>query len=256
MERNYYILYVGAILFSLFSCFNSYYLSNIIGCILTLIFSYLGIWIYNKNKLISTVQFILCGILSFLMLGFSIFSNISSILFILLGIMIIIEYNKERKNSNEEINTNKSKKYWLIPIATLFIVMLLFLTASSLEYSSTYSVTYDIGTEKSDTPVIELNDITYSFGGTNFVSGEINGTITSNEFKSGLKVDINFYDSNNKLMDSDNDYRLQNISIKPGNKYIFDVSYYNQTRADKPYSAEIDIYDGTGHLLHSEEIMF
>jgi len=99
-----------------------------------IVFTIFGIWLYDKNKVISIIQFILCGLLGLFFYKFTGIGEIGGLLILILVIWIYYDYHKENENV-PNVNIVDKKKYWYIPVITVVVLFLIMLGSVFLEVS-------------------------------------------------------------------------------------------------------------------------
>ncbi len=256
------IVYIGAVLFGVIACIQVPYVNSGFSSLLILILSYLGIWLYNKNKLISMVQFIVCGFLfyflvcgnlGYFVLNYQIFSIITSILFIILAIIIYSEYHENNKLTEENIEIKKTKKYWIIPIMTFIVIFIIFSAIPHIIEGINYPNTYSYSSNYDTTSKINIHITDHDYRSSGMLSGgTLYGSLSSNTTHQGINLKTKWYDENGFLLDSDYDYDLSTTRISPNEEYTFQLYY--STDGSKATEVEIDIYDeSTGKYLDTQK---
>ncbi|WP_407380224.1 zinc-ribbon domain-containing protein [Methanobrevibacter sp.] len=189
----------------------------------------LGIYFLIKldEPLVTAIQFIVVGALIFLFIGR--FGEISTILFIITAIVTLYVEGTHIHN----------KKLVLIPIAIIIILFLILIIGG---------VAYNINAENSIAVGNITNDISYSYG---YWDGHVKGDIHIDTSFDYLCVNVNFYDQNNKILDSTIGWNELNPTS--GKTYTFDAMYFKDTQ---PAKAEIIVTDtsDSSNILYTENI--
>lgn len=189
-----------------------------------------GILLMEKmdEPLIAAVEFIATAALLYMFIGR--FAEISAILFIIAAILTLYLKGYHAKN----------KKLWAIPILTVFLLFLLLVTGGAL---------YQLNAENS----IEVGNITQNItdGGYGYYEGKVIGDIYVGSNFNYLEVTINFYDSDDKIIDSTIGWN--EINPDSGKTYEFSGWYFKEK---PPAKAEIKVVDSARSTtpLYTENI--
>lgn len=189
----------------------------------------LGIYILIKldEPLIAAIQFIVVGAVVYLFIGR--FGEISTILFIITAILTLYLGGTHFNN----------KKLALIPVLTFVLVFLIFIIGGAA---------YMINAENSIAVGNITQDIQYSYG---YWDGHVKGDVHIDSSFDYLCVNVNFYDNQNKIIDSSIGWNSLNPTS--GKTYSFDGLYFGQTQ---PVKAEIIVTDraDSSNVLYTENI--
>jgi len=190
----------------------------------------IGIFLMEKmnEPVIAAAEFIVTGILIFMFIGR--FGEISAILFIVAAILTL--YFKGMHNSN--------KKLWAIPILTFVLVFIMLIAGGAL---------YQMNAENS----IAVGNITQNItdDGYGYYTGYITGDIRVDSNFDYLCVNVDYYDSEGKIIDSNigwNDNHPES-----GNTYKISSWYFKQ---NAPAKAKITVVDSAtdNTALYTENI--
>ncbi len=190
----------------------------------------IGIALMEKfdEPLIAAVEFIAAGALIYMFIAR--FGEISAVLFIIAAILTL--YFKGHYTNN--------KKLWAVPILTVVLVFVLLIAGGAL---------YQINAENS----IEVGNMTQNIknDGYGYFDGAVSGDIFVGSNFDYLEVDIDFYDSQDKIIYSTLAWNEANP--ENGKTYKFEGSYFDQKA---PVKAEIKVIDSfqSEKPLYSENI--
>lgn len=190
----------------------------------------IGIILMEKldEPLIAAVEFIAAGALIFMFIGR--FGEISTVLFIIAAILAL--YLKGYYANN--------KKLWAIPILTVVLVFLIIMAGGAL---------YHINAENS----VTVGNVTQNIknDGYGYFDGSVSGDIHVDSTFDYLEVTINFYDSQDKIIQSTIGWNDANP--ESGKTYTFDGMYFDQKQ---PAKAEIKVIDSVSSQtpLYTENI--
>ena len=190
----------------------------------------IGIFLMEKlnEPLIAAVEFVAIGAIIFMFIGR--FGEISSILFIITAILTL--YLKGLKNSN--------RKLWAIPIITIIGIFAILILGGAV---------YQINAENSVTVGNFTQNITDD--GYGYYTGYLNGDIRVDANFDYLSVDIDYYDSEGKIIDSTIGWN--ELNPESGHTYKISSWYFEQTQ---PVRAEVKVVDSAKSTtpLYSENI--
>lgn len=190
----------------------------------------IGIFIMEKfeEPLIAAAEFIVTGILVFMFIGR--FGEISAILFIIAAILAL--YFKGMHNSN--------KKLWAIPILTFVLIFILLIAGGAI---------YQINAENS----VAVGNITQNItnDGYGYYDGKIEGDIRVDANFDYLCVNVDYYDSQGKIIESDIGWN--DLNPQSGNTYKFSSWYMKE---NPPAKAKISVVDSSNDNtpLYTENI--
>ena len=190
----------------------------------------IGIALMEKfdEPLIAAVEFIAAGALIYMFIAR--FGEISAVLFIIAAILTL--YFKGHYTNN--------KKLWAVPILTVVLVFVFLIAGGAL---------YQINAENS----IEVGNMTQNIknDGYGYFDGAVSGDIFVGSNFDYLEVDIDFYDSQDKIIYSTLAWNEANP--ENGKTYKFEGSYFDQKA---PVKAEIKVIDSfqSEKPLYSENI--
>ncbi len=190
----------------------------------------IGIFIMEKfeEPLIAAAEFIVTGILVFMFIGR--FGEISAILFIIAAILAL--YFKGMYNSN--------KKLWAIPILTFVLIFILLIAGGAI---------YQINAENS----VAVGNITQNItnDGYGYYDGKIEGDIRVDANFDYLCVNVDYYDSQGKIIESDIGWN--DLNPQSGNTYKFSSWYMKE---NPPAKAKISVVDSSNDNtpLYTENI--
>lgn len=177
----------------------------------------IGIFLMEKldEPLIAAVEFIAVGALIYMFIAR--FGEISSVLFIIAAILTLYLKGYYAKD----------KKLWAIPILTLVLVFGMLIAGGAF---------YQMNAENS----IEVGNITCDIknDGYGYYNGEVSGDIFVGTSFDYLEVTVNYYDNENKIIDST--IAWNDLNPDSGNTYKFEGHYFNQKQ---PAKAEIKVVD-------------
>lgn len=190
----------------------------------------IGILLVEKldEPLIGAVEFIATGALIFMFIGR--FGEISTVLFIIAAILAL--YFKGYYAH--------SKKLWSIPILTVVLIFMLLILGGAL---------YQMNAENS----ITVGNITQNIknDGYGYYDGSVSGDIHVDTTFDYLEVTVNFYDSQDKIIQSTIGWN--ELNPESGKTYTFDGMYFDQKQ---PAKAEIKVVDSASSQtpLYTENI--
>jgi len=190
----------------------------------------IGIILMEKmdEPLIATAEFIVTGALIYMFIAR--FGEISAILFIVAGILTL--YLKGMKNND--------KKLWAIPILTFVLIFLMIIAGG---------VIYQANAENS----IAIGNITQNItdDGYGYYTGELVGDIYVGTNFDYLEVTVNYYDNQDKIIDSTIGWN--EIHPDSDKTYKFNGWYFEKTQ---PAKAEIKVFDSSTSTtpLYTENI--
>ena len=190
----------------------------------------IGIVLMEKldEPLIAAVEFIATGALIYLFI--SRFGEISTVLFIITAILAL--YFKGHYTHN--------KKLWAVPILTVVLIFVMLIAGGAL---------HQINAENS----IEVGNITQNIenDGYGYYDGEISGDIFVGTTFDYLEVNINYYDSQGKIIYSG--IAWNELNPESGKTYHFEGLYFEQ---EAPARAEIKVIDSSQSTtpLYTENI--
>ncbi|MBR1610541.1 MAG: hypothetical protein IJ672_03490, partial [Methanobrevibacter sp.] len=190
----------------------------------------IGIVLMEKldEPLIAAVEFIATGALVFMFIGR--FGEISAVLFIIVAILAL--YFKGYYANN--------KKLWAIPVLTVVLIFVIIIVGGAL---------YHINAENS----ITVGNVTQNIknDGYGYFDGSVSGDIHVDSTFDYLEVTINFYDSQDKIIQSTIGWNDANP--ESGKTYTFDGMYFDQKQ---PAKAEIKVIDSVSSQtpLYTENI--
>lgn len=177
----------------------------------------IGILLMEKmdEPLIATVEFIATGALIFMFIAR--FGEISAVIFIIAGILALYFKGYHCKN----------KKLWAIPILTVVLIFGLLIGGGAF---------YQMNAENS----VQVGNITQNIndGGYGYYNGSVSGDIFVGTHFDYLEVTVNYYDSQNKIIDST--IAWNDLNPDSGKTYKFEGHYFNQ---NKPTKAEVKVVD-------------
>lgn len=190
----------------------------------------IGIILIEKldEPLIAAVEFIATGALVYSFIGR--FGDISLILFIITAILTLYFKGHSVKN----------KKLWAIPILTIVLLFILLVAGGAL---------YQINAENSVTVDNLSQNITND--GYGYYNGYITGDIKVDSSFDYLCVNVDFLDSNGKVIDSTIGWN--DLNPQSGKTYKISAWYFEQQAPEK---AEIRVVDSTDSTtpLYTENI--
>ena len=190
----------------------------------------IGILLMEKlnEPLIAAVEFIAAGALIFMFIAR--FGEISAVLFIITAVLTL--YLKGYYAGN--------KKLWLVPILTVVLVFALLIAGGAF---------YQMNASNS----IEVGNITQNIenSGYGYYNGAVSGDIYVGSSFDYLEVNVNFYDSQDKILYST--IAWNEINPDSGKTYKFEGMYFDQKM---PVKAEIKVVNSakSASPLYSENI--
>ncbi|WP_407377198.1 zinc-ribbon domain-containing protein [Methanobrevibacter sp.] len=177
----------------------------------------IGIFLMEKmnEPLIGAAELIVTGVLVFMFIGR--FGEISTIIFIISAILTL--YFKGMHNNN--------KKLWAIPILTFVLIFVMLIAGGAL---------YQANAENS----IAVGNITQNItdDGYGYYTGYITGDIRVDTNFDYLCVNIDYYDSEGKIIDSNIGWNDNHPDS--GNTYKFSSFYFKE---NPPAKAKISVVD-------------
>lgn len=190
----------------------------------------IGIFLMEKmnEPIIAAAEFVISGALIYMFIGR--FGEISAILFIINGILTI--YLKGMHNTN--------KKLWAIPVLTFVLVFVMLIAGGAI---------YQINAENS----VVVENLTHNItdDGYGYYTGYVTGDIHIDSNFDYLSVNVDYYDSENKIIDSNVGW----FSFNPqsGNTYKISSWYWEKT---EPVKAKISVVDSSNDdtPLYTENI--
>lgn len=190
----------------------------------------IGIFLMEKmnEPIIAAAEFVISGALIYMFIGR--FGEISAILFIINGILTI--YLKGIHNTN--------KKLWAIPVLTFVLVFVMLIAGGAI---------YQINAENS----VVVENLTHNItdDGYGYYTGYVTGDIHIDSNFDYLSVNVDYYDSENKIIDSNVGW----FSLNPqsGNTYKISSWYWEKT---EPVKAKISVVDSSNDdtPLYTENI--
>ncbi len=200
----------------------------IISMFVVIIGGILAIYLMKKEEfLISGIEFISIAVVLLLFLGR--FALIGTILFIITAILVL--YFKGTYCS--------TKKLLSIPILTIVLTfVILILIGGFSAFNAQNSI--EIGNV--------TDSIVYSYG---YYDGNIEGDIKVDTDFDYLKVSIDYYDSQGKIVESG--IAWNDLNVKGGNTYHFSHMYIDHVQ---PTTAKLSVYDNSKgeNPLYTENI--
>ena len=190
----------------------------------------IGIFLMEKMQepIIAAAEFIVTGIIVFMFIGR--FGEISAILFIVAAILAL--YFKGMKNSN--------KKLWAIPVLTFILVFVVLIASGAL---------YQVNAENSITVGNLSQNITDD--GYGYYTGYVTGDIKVDSNFDYLCVNVDYYDSEGKIIDSNIGWN--DLNPQSGNTYKISSWYFKESQ---PTKAKITVVDSAKSTtpLYTENI--
>ena len=190
----------------------------------------IGVLLMEKldEPLIAAVEFIATGALIYMFIAR--FGEISTVLFIIVAILAL--YFKGHYAHN--------KKLWTIPVLTVVLIFAM-LFASGALYQANAENSIDVGNITHDVK----ND------GYGYYDGKVYGDIFVGTNFDYLEVTVNFYDSQDKILDST--IAWNELNPDSGKTYKFEGMYFDEKQ---PVKAEIKVVDSAKSTtpLYSENI--
>ena len=190
----------------------------------------IGILLMEKmdEPLIAAAEFIVTGALIYMFIAG--FGEISAILFIVAGILTL--YLKGMKNSD--------KRLWAIPILTFVLIFLMIIAGG---------VIYQANAENS----IAVGNITQNItdDGYGYYTGEIIGDIYVGTNFDYIYVNVDYYDSQNKIITSTVGWN--GFNAESGNTYKISAWYFEKTQPAKAVLKVIDSHNKE-NPLYTENI--
>ena len=190
----------------------------------------IGIVLMEKldEPLIAAVELIATGALIYMFIGR--FGEISAVLFIIAAILAL--YFKGYYTHN--------KKLWVIPILTVVLIFAMIIAGGAF---------YQMNAVNS----IEVGNITANIedGGFGYFNGSIAGDIFVGSSFDYLEVNVNYYDSQDKIIYSG--IAWNELNPESGKTYHFDGMYFEQKQ---PAKAEVKVVDSAQSTtpLYTENI--
>ena len=179
----------------------------------------IGIYLMEKmdEPLIAAAEFIVTGIIVFMFIGR--FGEISAILFIVAGILAL--YLKGMHNTN--------KKLWAVPVLTFILVFVGLIAGGAI---------YQVNAENSVVVGNLSQNITDD--GYGYYNGYLTGDIHLDSDFDYLSVKVDYYDDEDKIIDSSVGWYGSNV--KGGETYKISSWYWGQT---EPAKAKISVVDSS-----------
>ena len=185
----------------------------------------IGIFLMEKmnEPLIAAAEFIVTGALIYMFIGR--FGEISAILFIVAAILAL--YFKGMYNNE--------KKLWAIPILTFVLIFVMLIAGGAI---------YQANAENS----IAVGNLTQNItdDGYGYYNGYITGDIRVDSKFDYLCVNVDYYDSENKIIDSSIGWN--DLNPQSGNTYKISSYYFNQAQPLKAKVSVVDSSDDTTPL--------
>ncbi|MEE0901948.1 MAG: zinc ribbon domain-containing protein [Methanobrevibacter sp.] len=185
----------------------------------------IGIFIMEKmnEPLIAAAEFIVTGVLIYMFIGR--FGEISAILFIISAILVL--YFKGMHNTD--------KRLWAIPILT-FVLIFVMLIAGGAIYQANAVNSIAVGNFSQN-----ITDDGYGY-----YTGYLTGDIKVDANFDYLCVNVDYYDSENKIIDSNIGWN--DLNPQSGNTYKISSWYFKQTQPVKAKITVVDSSDDTTPL--------
>lgn len=176
----------------------------------------LGIVLMEKldEPLIAAVEFIAAGALIYMFIAR--FGEISAVLFIIAAVLALYFRGYYAHN----------RKLWLVPILTVVLVFAMLIAGGAL-YQMNAVNSIEVGNI--------TQDIKNEYG---YYDGKVYGDIFVGTNFNYLEVTVDFYDSQDKILDST--IAWNEINPDSGKTYKFEGMYFNQKQ---PVKAEIKVVD-------------
>lgn len=181
-----------------------------------------------NEPLIGSIEYIVTGVIIYMFIGR--FGEFSVILFIITAIITLYIKGSSIKN----------KKLITIPIITFALIFILLIAGGAL---------YQINAENSITVGNLTENITYN--GYGYYDGYITGDINVDSDFDYLCVNVDYYDSQNKIIRSDIGWN--ELNPESGNTYKISSWYFENTPPEKAKITVIDSEDSKTPL-YSENI--
>lgn len=266
------ILAFVACLFGLLGVFFTYSSSAftsdlLIGIMLTALSSVLalaGIFLFNKDFKIAIVQYFICAAGS--VLGIGLYAIPAFVLLVAAAAVCFFEKEKSENYTEKNVldahffgdeseirerysnfpkNTTNSTVYWIIPVVTI-ILLLLVGVVGDLAYESDMNSRLDS---------IEITDLTSDIrrNNTNYTGG-VHANLTSQRDFSNVQVKGKWYSDNGTIIEETYDNNVTNI--KKDQKYQIYLQY-NKPTTIKPKKVEIEVYEPEENMvLCSKNVTF
>ncbi len=191
----------------------------LMGMAIAVIGGLIGIFLMEKmnEPIIAAAEFIVTGVLIYMFIGR--FGEISALLFIITAILAL--YFKGMHNND--------KRLWAIPILTFILIFVMLIASGAI---------YQVNAENS----VAVGNLTQNItdDGYGYYSGYITGDIRVDSNFDYLCVNVDYYDSENKIIDSIigwNEFNPQS-----GNTYKISSYYFNQAQ---PLKAKVYVVDSS-----------
>ncbi len=246
------------------SAFNTDLLIHSLITALSSILALAGIFLFDKDYKIAIVQYVICAIGS--ILGVGLYAIVTFLLLLIAAIVCFFEKKKsdnyiennvldahffgdeseirERYN-NFPKNTTNSTVYWVIPVVTV-IILLLVGVIGDLTYEN------DVESKLDAIEITNLSsDIKRNY--TNYTGG-VHGELSSQRDFQNIQVKGKWYSPNGTIIDETQDNNITNIN--KGQKYQINVPY-NKPTTIKPKKVEIEVYEPKENmLLYTKNVTF
>lgn len=232
---------IGAIMAFSFSVLGSDLVINSSIAFVSSFLAIVGIWIAGKDDLIAGVTYIICGIS--VLIGISLLGVIPLILFVIAGALAIRDGRKAR--SEGEIDTDLNKKYWIVPVLVLLIIIVCAVAAQS---------SFDSGMSE-DSKSIQISDVSNnleeSYG---LVSGGINGKISTTKDFDYLQMEVDYFDDSGSNIYQDTIAWNKN-NVTANQNYTFN-SVYAGSGSEIPKKATIKVYKdfSTDNVIYEQNV--
>ncbi len=262
------IIAVLAMIFGLGGAFAAYGLSGLSAELatngsITLVSSLLGligIWLFNKNYKIAAVQYIVCGL--GVLIGTSLFGIMGFLCYLIAAIASYMEKDKVSNSSTinpnyvhtfdnsqtttPQIPTEDNKMLWLIPIASVVLIILVSVIGG-LSYEN------DMNSKAQSIEITNVTtDLKVSYG---YYTGGIQGNLKSQRDLDNVQVKAIWYSEDGAQLDET--YDTGSIGdITANQSYKLNFPYYKSSD-NKSAKAEIRVYESFGsELLYSHNVTF
>ncbi|MBE6486005.1 MAG: hypothetical protein E7Z85_04090 [Methanosphaera stadtmanae] len=237
---------------------------NISIALLSSILALAGILLFEKDYKISIVQYVICafGVL----LGLLVYGIPSFVLFIIAAAITFFEKEKSQNYTEKNIldahffgdeseirerynnfpkNTTNSTIYWIIPLITI-ILLLLVGVVGGLIYDN------DLESKMDAIEISNLSsDIKRSYQ--NYTGG-VHGVLSSDRDFDNIQIKGKWYSANGTLIEEN--YDLNITSIKQSQKYPINLPYDKPT-SEKPAKIEIEVTESDENMvLYSRNVTF
>lgn len=193
--------------------------------VIAIIGGLVGIFLMEKmnEPVIGAAEFIVTGVLIYMFIAR--FGEISAVLFIIAAILAL--YLKGMHNND--------KRLWAIPILTFVLVFALIVAGGAI---------YQVNAENS----VAVGNLTQNItdDGYGYYSGYVTGDIRVDANFDYLCVNVVYYDSENKIIDSSIGWN--DLNPQSGNTYKISSWYFEQTPPSKAKISVVDSSDDTTPL--------